>query len=210
MDSAILSQWNSLERWTPTLFLIGGSLLLGHAAMLGVRAVSELTVPPDPFGPAGHLVALVGLLGLYPALVDRKPAMVPAAGIAAGVALVSWGVMSITRLLAVVGIVPSVSDLLPGVFFVLLFASTVFTYVLFSVAAGRTDDIPWTVGLLILAPAVLLVVVLVDSAVTGVSDLEGVVIGTGLALSMLALGYSLRTWDAASDQPELIGDLTAG
>jgi len=43
-----------------------------------------------------------------------------------------------------------------------------------------------------------------------VSAFEGLLVSGGLALSMLALGNTLRTWDAVSDQPELIGDVTAG
>lgn len=192
------------------MFLVGGGLLVGHAAMLGIQAFSNLTTPPDVFGPTGHLVALVGLLGLYPPLVARTPAVARIAGAVATVALVSWAVMTVTRFLAVAGIISALSDVLPGAFFMLVFGSTILTYVLFGVAIVRVDDSPRTVGLLVLAPAVLLVVVLVDSAITGVTALDGLIIGGGLALSMLALGYVLRTWDRPTDRTTSTGDVTVG
>lgn len=210
MVPATASQWDALDRWSPTLFLVGGGLLAGHAAMLGVQAFSNLTTPPDVFGPAGHLVALVGLLGLYPGLVDRLPMTARAAGGVATVAAASWAVVTVTRLLGIVGVVPRLGDLLPGAFFMVLFVATVLTYVLFAVATSRVQEGPRSVGLLVLAPGVLLVVVLVDSAVTGVSGREGFVVGAGLALSMFALAYTVRTWDGPTGQTELTGDVTAG
>ena len=209
MERATVFHWELLERWSPTLFLVGGSLLVGHTAMLGVQAFSNLTTPPDVFGPTGHLVALVGLLGLYPTLADRTPTVMRVAGAVAAVALVSWAVMSLTRFLAVGGIVSSVSEALPGIFPIIVFASTILTYLLFGVATVRTDDSSRTVGLLVLAPGVLVLVALVSSAVAGVTALGGVLIGGGLALSVLALGYTLRTW-RSHDHAVPAADATAG
>lgn len=210
MVSATTSHWDSVERWSPTLFLVGGGLLVGHAAMLGVQAFSNLTTPPDVFGPTGHLVALAGLFGLYPALADRTPTAARVAGAAATVALAGWFVMTVTRFLAVAGIVSSLGDVLPGVVAMLAFVSTILAYVLFGVTTLRVDDRSRTVGVLVLAPAALLVVVLADSVVTGVTASEGLVVGGGLALSMLGLGYTLRTWDRPADRGVPAGDVTAG
>lgn len=190
--------------------LIAGSLLMIHAAMLGIQAFSDMSTQPDVFGPTGHFVALVGLLGLYPVLVERTPTMVRVAGAVAGIALVSWAVMAATRFLAVVGLISSLSDVLPGAFFVFLFASTILTYVLFSVTAVRFKDCPRSVGPLVLTPAVLLIVALVGSALSGVSDLVGFLVGCGLALSILELGYTLRTWSAPTDREVPAGDVTTG
>lgn len=209
MVSATTSRWTPLERWGPTLLLTGGGLLAVHAAMVGVQAFSELTTPPDVFGPAGHLVALAGLLGLYPALAGRKPAWARAAGAVTAVALAGWTVMTVARSLAVVGVVPS-SDVLPGVFLLLLFGSTVLAYALFGVATVRAGGQSRAVGLLVLAPAALLVVVLAASAVTGVSDPAAFVVAGGLALSMVALGYTLRTWEAPTDRAAPASDPATG
>ena len=169
--------------------------MVGHAAMLGVQAFSTLTTPPDVFGPLGHLVALLGLVGLSPVLIDGTKTVARAAGGLAIVGVVSWTVLTVTRFLAVAGVVTSVSDVLPAAVFALAFASTIFAYGLFGVATLYVDSDSRLVGGLLLAPAVLLVVVLVTSAVTGVTAVVGVLIGSGLALSMLALGQTLQTWN---------------
>jgi len=210
MDRATASRWESIGRWCPELILVGGGLLVGHAALLGVRAVSKLATPPDVFGPTGHLVALVGLFGLYPALVGRTPRVARVGSAVAAVAVAGWGAMTVARSLAIVGVVSSTGDVLPGAFPVLVFGSTILTYGLFGVATVRVDDSPRVVGALVLAPAALIVVALVKAAVTGVTALDGLVIGGGLALSVLALGYTLRTRDRPVDRAVPAGDVTGG
>lgn len=210
MVGAATSQWGAIERWSPTLFLVGGSLLVGHAAMSGIHAFTDWATPPDVFVTTGHLVALVGLLGLYPALVDRTPAVMRTAGAVAAAALVSWFVMTVTRFFELAGIVSSLGDALPDAFFIVVLASTILTYTLFGIATVRVDDNSRTVGLLVLMPGGLTAALVVDSAITGVTALDGVVIGTGLALSMLALGYTLRTWDRPTDHAAPAGDVAAG
>jgi len=210
MVSVTGSQWDSIERWSPTLFIAGGSLLVGHAVLLGVQAFSNLTTPPDVFGPAGHLVALVGLFGLYPALADRMPSAARVAGVVAAVALVGWAAVTVARFLGVAGVVSSVSDVLPGAFIAIVFASTIIAYVLFGAAVVRVDDGSQVVGPLVLAPAVLLVVALSKAATTGVTALDGLGIGGGLALSVLALGYVLGTGDRPTGRAVPAGDVTVG
>ena len=207
MGSVHISQWNSIERWSPTLFLVGGGLLVGHAAMSAIHAFTDIATPPDVFVTTGHLVALVGLLGLYPALVVRTPRVTRAAGTVAAVALVSWAVMTVTRFFELAGIVSSLGETLPDVFFIVVLASTILTYVAFGVATLRIDDSSRTVGILVLAPGGLTAALVVDSALTGVSALDGAVIGGGLALSMLALGYTLRTWDRPTNHAAPAGDV---
>lgn len=186
--------------------------MVGHAAMLGIQAFSDLTTPPDVFGPAGHLVALLGLVGLYPVLADRTPTPTATrvAGAVAAVAVVSWAVMTVIRLLAVAGIVSAVSDVLPGVFFMLVFATTILTYVLFGAASLRVEDSSRIVGLLVLAPGALILVALVGSTIASVTARDGFVVAVGLALSMLALGYVLRTWGRQADSASPAGTVTAG
>ena len=209
MDNAIISEWGSIERWSPTLFLVGGALLVGHAAMSGIHAFTEGATPPDVFVTTGHLVALVGLLGLYPEIITRTPRVARAGGAVAVVALVSWFVMTVTRFFELAGVISSLGDALPEPFFIVVLASTILTYVLFGIATIRVDS-SWTVGLLVLAPGALTAALVIDSALTGVTDLDGVFIGGGLALSMLALGYTLRTWDRPTDHAASAGDITAG
>lgn len=207
MGGVNTTHWRSIEQWSPTLFLVGGGLLVGHAAISAIHAFTDVATPPDVFVTTGHLVALVGLLGLYPALVDRTPIVTRAAGTVAAVALVSWAVMTVTRLFELAGIVSSLGETLPEVFFIVVLASTILAYAAFGVATLRIDDSSRSVGTLVLAPGGLTAALVVDSALTGVSALDGAVIGGGLALSMLALGYTLRTWDHPTNHAAPAGDV---
>lgn len=205
-----IPQGGSIERWYSTAFLVGGGLLVGRTAMSAIHAFTDLTTPPDVFVTTGHLVALVGLIGLYPLIADRMPILSRAAGVVATVALVSWAVMTVTRLLELAGIVSSLGEALPAAFFIVVLASTILTYVAFGIAILRVDDSSRSVGLLVLAPGVLTVALVIDSVLAGVTALDGAVIGGGLALSMLALGYTLRTWDYPTDYAAPAGEVPTG
>lgn len=209
MSSVHTSRWDSVEQWSPILFLVGGSLLVGHAAMSAIHAFTDITTPPDVFVTTGHLVALVGLLGLYPVFVNGTRRLAGAAAAAGAVALVSWFVMTVVRFFELTGIVSSLGNALPEAFFVVVLASTILTYVLFGVATLRIDS-SRRVGLLVLVPGFLIAALIIDSTLTGVSALDGVFISGGLALSILALGYTLRTWDRPTDQVASAGDVIPG
>lgn len=204
------THWDRVEQWSPTLFLVGGGLLGGHTAVQGIEAFTALAPPPDVFVTTGHLVALAGLVGLYPALVDRTPRLARAGVIVAALGLVGWLVMTVVRFLAVAEIVTSLSAVFPDAFFMLVLGSMILTYALFGGATLRVDGSSRTVGLLVLAPVALIIMLMGDAAVTGTSAVDGVVIGGGLALSMLALGYRLRTWNHPSGRTAPAGDTTAG
>lgn len=209
MGSDHTSRWDSVEQWSPTLFFVGGGLLIGHAVMSGVHAFTDIATPPDAFVTTGHFVALAGLLGLYPVLATGTGSLARAAAAAGVVALVSWFVMTVVRFFELAGIVSSLGDALPEPFFIVVLASTILTYGLFGVATLRIDS-SRSVGLLVLAPGILTAALVVDSALTGVSALDGMFIGGGLALSMMALGYTLRTWDRPTDHAASAGDVAAG
>jgi hypothetical protein len=117
--------------------------------------------------------------------------------------------MTVVRFFEFAGTVSSLNEALPETFFIVVLASTILTYVLFGVATLRIDS-SRTVGLLVLVPGLLTAALVVDSALTGVSALDGVVVGGGLAMSMLVLGYTLRTWDRPTDHVASVGDVTPG
>lgn len=204
------THWDSVEQWSPTLFLIGGALLVGHAAVKGIEAFTDLAAPPDVFVTTGHLVALVGLVGLYPVLVDWTPGVARAAVAVAVVPIVGWVVMTLAQLLAVAGTASSLNRIIPGALITLIVSSTILTYGLFGAATLRAGEGSRIVGLLVLAPAALFIVLLVDAAITGASAPDGVFIGGAMALSMMALGYRLRTWDRRTDHAAPSSDVMVG
>jgi len=201
---------DAAEQWSPALFLVGGALVTTHATIQAINAFTAMTTPPDVFVTTGHLVALVGLLGLYPVLVDRTPRLARVAGAVATVAIAGWSIMTVTQFLTVAGVVSSMTDVLPGALVVVVLASITLTYVLFGVGTLRLGGESRTVGLLVLAPAALFVVLLVAYAGMGVSAGLGVSIGGGFALSMLALGARLRSWDRPTEHTVPTNDATAG
>lgn len=205
MGATDTRRWEPLERWSPVLFLAGGSGVVTHAAIMGIEAFTALSTPPDVFVTAGHLLALLGLFGLYPSLVGRTPRLARTAVAVAAVPAAGWVVMTGGQVLVVAGAWPSLAAVLPGTFFVGLLTSSVLAYALFGAAVLRTGRGSRRVGLLVLAPGVLMAVLLVDSALTGASALDGLVLGGGMAAAMLALGVTLRTWPARAGQTNPVG-----
>lgn len=194
-------RWRTLERWSPTLFLLGGAGVITHAAIQALEAFTAVNPPPDVFVTAGHLIALAGLVGLYPVLRGRTPRLATAGLAATGLGVVAWTVMTATQWLSIAGAVGSLTALFPGAFFLGLIAVTILAYTLVGVAALQADAGATMDGLLVLAPAALLLALLGKSVVAGVGAADGAVIGGGLAFSMLALGVRLQSWPGLAVEP---------
>ena len=194
MAPSSAAHWSSIERWSPTLFLAGGGGVVTHAGLNGIEAFTALQTPPDVFVTTGHLVALVGLLGLYPRLVDATPRLARLAAATAAAPIAGWTVMTVGQVLVVAGAWPSLDAILPGAFFVALLVSSGLAYGLFGAATLRRGRGSRSVGLLVLAPGALMAVLLVDSALTGLTALDGFLVGGALAVAILALGVKLRSW----------------
>jgi hypothetical protein len=184
--------------------------LFGHAAVVGIRAFTDVAVPADVFAPVGHLLALVGLVGLSPVVDDYSPPVARAGAVVAAVVALGWAVVTLSMVAAALGSRPSELEPLFGALSVLVLVSTTLPYALFGVVTLRSGVAPPRVGVLLLSPAVLLVVLLGGVVVLGASPLAGVIVAVGLALSMVAIGYTLRTESARTDRSSLDGGATHG
>lgn len=189
-------------------FLGAGGLLLGHAVVMGARTFTNVTVPADLFAPIGHLLALVGLVGLYPVVNDSTPRLARIGAVAASIIAVGWAVVTLSILARTLRSQPSQIETLLNLFSISVLVSTVLPYVLFGVVMLRSDIASRSASLLLLSPAAMLVVLFVDIAILGVSSFDGMVIGAGLALSMLAIGYTL-TRETQADRTSF-DDVTPG
>lgn len=196
---------SALERWSPTLFLVGGAGVVTHAALMGIEAFTALATPPDVFVTMGHLIAFVGLLGLFHRIVGRTPRLARLALIVGIVATAGWSVMTVGKFAVVAGVWNSLNSAFPGVFFIGLLGCSILTYFLFGAASLLSGIGSRTVGLLVLAPGGLMTVLLLDSAITGLSTLDGFLIGGSLAISMMALGFKLRTLPERNETSSLAG-----
>lgn len=199
--------FRSLERWSATLYLVAGGFLVVNAALLGYEAFAAAAAPEDVFGPPGFLVGFLGLLGLYAALVDRTPKLARVAVVVALVAAAGWAVITPFSVGGELGVLSG--EQLPMAVVVVAWSTTVLAYVLFGAASLRTGVHSRTVGLLLLAPAVLMVALLVGAGVLGENPTAPFLIATGQALAHLALGFALRSENAPADGAERRADATA-
>jgi hypothetical protein len=131
------------------------------------------------------------------------------AAIVATVPAAGWFVITVEQIVEVAGaLLPSITKL-PSAFYLVVLVSTIITYTLFTVASHRADVASRTLGPLLLAPAILLVAAFTAQIVIEASAVTGLVTGSGLALSMLAIGHDLRT-TAATDSETPASGLTTG
>jgi hypothetical protein len=193
--------WNSLEKWSATLFLVAGGVLVVFAALLGVEAFTDRTFPTDIFGPGGFAIAFVGLLGLYPRLADESPWLARVGAVTGPIAAVGAAVTSVWYMGVAMGMFPG--DPAPayiGVFFIGIFIGFLLEFPSFALATLRTDVHSRTLGFLLLAPTIPFVAMLVLLPITGGTAVGAFILDSGEALAMLAIGYTLRTENARSSR----------
>lgn len=185
-------RWRVLERASPRLFLLGGGLIVGHAAIRGIEAFTDLPPPVDVFGPAGYLLALVGVLGLYPSLTDRAPKTARVGLAVAAIPLAGWIVITAGSVGEIAGLIESSGAVPPGVFFAGHIVAMIVTYGVFGVAVFHCGRQPRAVGVLLLLVPVLFVGMMAGAALIGDVAAGSFVIGSLLAGTHLAIGYALH------------------
>lgn len=178
----------SLERWSARLFLVGGVLLLGHASMVALETFGSVAPPPDVFAPAGHLLGVLGLLGLVAGFGRRWRWGLGAVALPT---LAGWVVVTSTQFAKLVGLAPG-ERLLPVALAIGLVVLTTLSYVSVALATSRVGEYGARVRLLVAAPAVLLVALMGNGVVLGASPVGTLLVATGLALAQLGLGAVLR------------------
>lgn len=101
---AAATGWDALESWAPALFVAGGVSWLvaaGINTLIHFAGVLEMAVLSQVFVSGAMLLAMVGLVGLYPSVGDWRPAAAKAglglAALGAVGALVNvvWSVLSV-------------------------------------------------------------------------------------------------------------------
>lgn len=186
------SRLESMERWSPKLFLLGGMLVLGSATVNGLHFFASVPLPEAAglvLNMAGFVVALVGVTGFYPGLAARTPRMahlslaIVAAGIAGIAVLAVWAGAMLTV---------SAPEPPPVVALLSLFLMLV-GMCLFGIGILRTVASPRPTGVLLLAFVTVLVVVFTRSVVIGGDPSNAfIVVSEGLeSAALLGIGYSL-------------------
>lgn len=198
--------WDTLERWSPAAFLVAGLMFLLSAAItvvdIAVGAEQlRLQLGQATVG-AGWIAGLVGLLGLYPGLVDRNRWLVRAGAVFCAIGLVGYAIMTV-GVLAIFAGAPE-GDLAPlePVFLPLMLAGSVLPFLLFGVASARTDVYPRGVGALLLVQVAIFVAnVLTPTTPTPATVV--LVVLVGLLLVNVGVGYLLRTGGGRTDREDV-------
>lgn len=196
-----------LEGHSGVLFLAAGMLLTGYAALNGVEAFTAATVEPNLFE-FGYVLGFLGLLGLYPRLVDRQPWLARVGGGAAVSGAVAITAFNVGHLAEIAGVV---SEGLPGmsVFIAMALIGFVFGYLATGTAVLRSNVYPRLYGLVLLVPGGVVVLMLVHIA-AGFDSLEtAFVISAGQAMTHLAIGATLRAEAEATDGDEVDAEADA-
>ena len=203
--------WTSLERRSATLFIIAGGLLVGHAAIRGIRAFTDIPTPMDGFGPAGFLLGFLGLLGFYPALSERSPWLARVGALLAIVPILDYALILAWGFAEMAGVVPHLFELLPGaIFFPIHQSAMVLTYGLFGVATLRVGSLPQKVGILLVIPSFLILGLVVDVPFIQDSAAAGFLAGSAIALIHFVIGYSLGPGRTLRDSDAPTGEQTTG
>lgn len=191
--------WKSLERWSSKLFLVGAAILALNAGIVFYDVIegTELRLPlGQVFVGTGWAAALLGTLGLYPDLADRKPWLARASALFAAIGVIGYIVMAVVYVAAVAGLPESTVDSLTPVFLPAVLAGTLLAFPLFAVATLVTGARSRTVGVLLGAPAV----IFVANVLSGPSaeSIFGVLVA--LVVVYGSIGYLLRADGVSADQ----------
>lgn len=185
----------SLDGKSPTLFLVAGGLLAVFAVNTGAQTFIGESSPlvQNLIAPLGFLVGVLALLGLYPAVADRRPSLAQAVGLLAGVTAVYWLVIIAGSLGELAGVIPASEEVFPVVFFFGVYVATILTYAVCGIVVLRAGVQSRLVGLFILGPAVMFLLLMARAA-------PNYVIDAGHALFHLSAGIVLWTADVPSDR----------
>lgn len=195
----------SLERWSPTLWLAAGALTLVYSSLYGAEAfLGGYPAAREFIGPIGYIVAFAALLGLYPAVANRRPWLARAG---AGLAVLGAAGFLLT-LLASAGVVPEDAAWVGAGQLVLILGGMTLSFLVFGGTSLRSGVFSRIVGVLLLMPVAVMALNL-SVVIAGLSSPEARFIVSGLwGLSFLGIGFALVTEADTGDQSTPTPDVT--
>lgn len=199
MDTKQGSAITRLRRRSPTLFLLGGILLVGYAALNGLIAFTGqgFVLVEDVIAPAGFLLGFIGALGLYGELADDNPLLSRFGVLCLLIGITGFSLITAHGVAVLAGL--SVGSL-PIVMLLLVAVGMIPGYLAFGIASLRNAGQPQMIGLLLLLPAVVFATMLTQPFVYSELGIftettmawSNFAISSGQALAHLAIAYSLR------------------
>lgn len=194
----------TLEENASKLFLIGGAL---YVIFLANRILTTYTGTSfslaSLFAWAAWILIPLGLLGLYPALVERRPYLSRAAAVVAVIPVISSAIVLIGEIIKAGGLLseaPGPLGLTPFVAFITFSLAMA----LFGITTFLEDIHPKAVGILMVVIAFLF-----PLNMTVLSSLPDFIINGVELVAILAIGFILRTADVPTDGVNTPVDTTA-
>ena len=191
-----------LEAKAPILFVLGGVLYgVGTVGLILTTYTGTSFLADTTFAAAGKVAVPLGLLGLYPALAERRPYLSRAAAAVAVIPLACWSIVLVAEVvLKPAGIIteaPGVLKLTPFVGFLGLYLA----FALFGIAALLADvHSRVLVVLLLVYPGMFPLWMTVLSEVPDfVSGVFAVVIYAGIGVALWNAVGSLAETEPAAD-----------
>lgn len=217
MSTSHRSLLKPLERWSANTFLVAGVLLFGYAVSKGIYTFTDVT-PIGAFdvayGGFGLLVAMVGVLGLYPRLSDRAPRLslvgvvFTVIGAVATSSVLGW-LASATLTRAGYPAIPEEQPAWILAAFFIVFPTLSLGFLLMGIASLRTDVLSQTVSRLLLVPGLAWMGLIVANVVLPSGQYLGLLAYVPASLALLAIGYFLRTDSVRTDYLEQAPDSVA-
>jgi hypothetical protein len=195
----------SLESKAPILFILGGVLYgIGTVGLIITTYTGTSFGMDTTFAALGKVLVPLGLLGLYPALVERRPYLSRAAAVVAVIPAACWSLAFVGGgILEPAGILdgaPGPLALAPFVGFIGLYVA----FALFGIASLLADVHPRALAVLLLVyPAMF---PLWMTVLSGVPDF---VSGVYAVVIFAAIGVVLWNADVAGAEPEVPAEPTA-
>jgi len=199
-----LGHLESLEAKAPILFLVGGALyavFVAHKVLLTYAGTSFTLA--NALAWLTWVIVSLGLLGLYPALVERRPYLTRAAAVVAVIPALCSAIVTVGKIFKAAGMFSEPSGPLGLIPFVAIVTFTL-SMLLFGVTTLLADVHPKPVGVLMLVSAS--VFPLFMTVLSGLPDF----VGNGLSLvAYLGIGVVLQMAGVPTDGVEPPADTAA-
>ncbi len=186
----------TLERWSPALLLAGGALAVVYALLFAVEAIQGTTIPQkDVAAGAAFTLAFIGLLGVYPAVVDGGRWLARIGAVCAAIGAFGFAAVFATGVAKLAGLMPTPEPAWLGVLEILPIIGLLPGFLLLGVASLRGETHPRAVGYLLLVPTVAFSANFVALVTVGDGNLSPwffSVVTLAEAAGLLGAGYFLR------------------
>lgn len=200
-------RWESFREYSSALFFGAGVLMLAAMSLTLLRGTAWVSSPRwlhNFLGPLGVAFTAYGLVSFYPWIANASPRLARAGVV---VSLLAAGSISVALTgVSVAAILTDTTITNPPGWVPILYFTTIVSlslgFLLYGVASLRTRVPSQSVGLTMLAPAVLLFVLFVGETTLGLHVYLPRIVLIGTPGFLLFLGYTVRSGTTETDSVE--------